>query len=113
MRSRSAQIAWIVNEWVQNLKNPDPIQASLEEMAVGQKFIPDRGYDAPLRTRNECDTPAFADHRLHRVGFFRGAWWGDDGGLPGYSYFRKCVNCGREFGNAFFVPGAKVSQAEA
>jgi hypothetical protein len=83
-----------------------------EQMAERQRFVPDMGYTGPIRTRKECAAPAFADHKSHRIGLFRGAYWGDDGGLPGYVYYRKCVNCGREFGNAGFVPGTKAIPVE-
>jgi hypothetical protein len=73
----------------------------LELLCKNQRFVPDRGYTAPISTRAECSNPAFADHNLHRVGFFRGRYC--DQGIPGWSYVKKCVNCGREFDSVFFV----------
>ncbi|MFA5379012.1 MAG: hypothetical protein WC455_24875 [Dehalococcoidia bacterium] len=67
----------------------------VEEMAIGQKYIPEFGYTAPKRTRHVCESPAFMDHNLHRVGYFKGRY--DSDGVPGWTMEAKCVNCGRRF----------------
>ena len=68
----------------------------LEEMEKDQKYTPDYGYTAPKRTRQECSNPAFMDHNLHRVGYFKKPRYYSDG-LAGYVAVAKCVNCGRVF----------------
>lgn len=69
----------------------------------GQIFVPNFGYNGPLRTRGECQNPAFADHKLHRVGRFATMYLLD--ALPGYVIVKKCVNCGREFDTVFAPHG--------
>lgn len=68
----------------------------LEEMEKNQKYRPEYGYTAPKRTRKECNNPAFLDHNLHRVGYFKTPEHYNVG-LPGYVAVAKCVNCGRLF----------------
>lgn len=69
-----------------------------------QKYFPDFGYTAPIRTKEDCPSPAFKSHRLHRCGYFKKYY--DSDGLPGWVCSVKCVNCGREFPKLeCFIPG--------
>jgi hypothetical protein len=78
----------------------------IEEMAENQKYIPDFGYTAPKKTRKKCSNPAFMDHNLHRVGYFKSKFQEDCS--TGYSAIAKCVNCGREFeDDIVFIPMRK------
>lgn len=70
----------------------------IEEMEKNQKYRPDYGYTAPKRTPQKCNNPAFMDHKLHRVGYFKIKQLLNDG-LPGYVAVAKCVNCGLVFCN--------------
>lgn len=72
-------------------------------MDSNQKFFPDMGYTSPRKIKGvkECSNPAFADHRLHRIGVFKEFYYAD--GLQGWSCILKCVNCGREV-EKVFVP---------
>jgi len=72
----------------------------LEDMEKGQIYTPDFGYSSPRRTPENCRKPAFIDKRFHRVGWFKDRY--DEDGLPGWIAVLKCVNCGREFGTAFY-----------
>jgi hypothetical protein len=65
-------------------------------MNKNQKYFPDYGYTSPKRTRQVCSNPAFLNHHLHRVGYFKKPRYYSDG-LPGYVAIAKCVNCGRVF----------------
>lgn len=71
----------------------------IEEMEKNQKYFPDYGYSSPKRTRQECINPAFKDHNLHRIGYFKIQKHYNIYGLPGYVAVAKCVNCGRVFNN--------------
>jgi hypothetical protein len=73
----------------------------IEEMAKGQKYVPDFGYSSPRRTRAVCNNPAFMDHKLHRVGWFKVRY--DTDGLPGWLVEKRCVNCGLAFDSALYL----------
>ncbi len=66
-----------------------------------QKFFPDFGYSAPIRTEEKCKNPAMKDHHLHRIGLFQ-VYQG--------SIIKKCVNCGRKFET--FVGGGFKNEVE-
>lgn len=75
-----------------------------------QKYYPHFGFDTPRRTKKECESPAFADKNLHRIGIFAIEFHSN--GLNGYSCIYKCVNCGRKFNfrrgmKVFFIPSVK------
>jgi len=79
----------------------------IDDMAKDQKYIPDFGYSSPQKTPELCSLPAFMDKRLHRVGWFKDRF--DSDGLPGWVAVLKCVNCGREFGTAFYPAKKEVN----
>lgn len=72
-------------------------------MDSNQKFFPDLGYVPPrtIKGVKECSNPAFANHRLHRMGVFKESF--DSDGSPGWTCAIKCVNCGR-VAERVFVP---------
>jgi len=86
----------------------EKILTMLEEMEKNQKYRPDYGYTAPKRTRKECTNPAFMDHNLHRVGYFKLPEYYSDG-LPGYVAVARCVNCGRVFADDIIFHAGKKS----
>lgn len=82
-------------------------------MNTNQKYYPHFGYMSPRKTKYECENPAFADKKLHRIGLFAAEFHSK--GLNGYSCIVKCVNCGKEFDytegmKRVFVPSKKKSR---
>lgn len=79
-----------------------------------QRFFPDFGYDSPVETPEVCSNPAFADQRVHRVGWFAVSF--DDNGLPGYSIEKRCVSCGRSFKDEdfgrMFKPSPRIASVD-
>ena len=76
------------------------MEAAIKELRTNQRYPPSYGYTAPIKTKNVCGNPAFMDHKMHRVGIFLLFYSRD--GLPGYFARKKCVNCGKDFGGAFY-----------
>jgi len=72
----------------------------IDDMEKNQKYTPDFGYSSPERTKTACVNPAFMDHKLHRVGWFKVRY--DTDGLPGWLVEKRCVNCGLAFDTAFY-----------
>lgn len=71
-----------------------------------QKYFPEFGYLEPVRMRGvkECESPAFVDKTLHRIGVCKVRF--DADGLPGWICEEKCVNCGRVV-RKVFVPSVE------
>lgn len=76
----------------------------IDDLEKNQKYIPDFGYSYPEKTKRDCTSPAFMNHKLHRVGWFKVRY--DSDGLPGWIVEKRCVNCGMAFNSAFY-PMAK------
>ncbi|PJZ51598.1 hypothetical protein CH380_19320 [Leptospira adleri] len=78
------------------------ISFQIDSLTSLQKLNPDFGYDAPTKIKNvrECKSPAFADHRYHRIGKFKKEYLTD--GLRGWIVDFICVNCGIKDKHAFF-----------
>jgi hypothetical protein len=67
-----------------------------------KEFKPDFGFAIPNRTKKECPSPEFSDHKLHRVAIMKLEHFGsvgdrDEGGIPGWATKGVCVGCGKTF----------------
>ena len=62
-----------------------------------QRFNPDRGYTAPIKSA-PCTSPAFIDSHLHRIGLFT---------IDGYLTEKRCVNCGKTFDKIYLLSEVK------
>lgn len=76
---------------------------------VQNNFVADFGFDAPHRTRKECEKPVFHDHTLHRIAFMKHEHFGspgdrDENGIPGWVAKRICTGCGKEYKGRVFFP---------
>jgi hypothetical protein len=61
-------------------------------------YKPDFGYSSPQKIRGvkECTNPAFKDHRLHKIGWFKIEYSDGSNGLKGWSAYAACTMCGQK-----------------